>query len=1015
MASTSVVLDIRANTQKALGEFKKFSAQLDNKFLISGLKLDVVRNALSQINKEFQRAIGEQGLTAAQSMKGAETQAAVLLDTFKNVGLEAGLSLSKNISESLAQVAVTAGGTAEDIKSALAATPFISQTLGEDLRKQLSSGILEFQRDLRRAGLGEEFGNIAKDILSGQADILQLVNSGTPIGSLLGKELLDRGGVVNLSELTPAKRTELLAEILNDKSLRDLIQRIGKETSGYRGILEDLNTNLFNPRKGVFGYLRDVSLSVEGITTNVFKETTKLVETIFGPEGLFLNFFRNIAKVFGIEDPLRFIIRNIRFLTEQFERLNKFIQSESFQNIIKQIREAFERTKKFFVNIYDAIINNDEESQQSVIQSIKNIGESVREFISKIAGVIRGEDISNESDKITTIAGTLIDEIGKTLILLINEVGEALLQKAGTIAGDIATKLPGIVAGLFSKLFEGDGILGKALGGLIIARVGLAITRALGGINRTRTGPGGFTGAASRYIFGGPFDLSRRGGRGGGFPITGSTQPRTISPLGRVRNNLLARSLAARDIAQSYITRTPTSSVRRRPRGDIFGIERRKRYEEAQRKRSRMLRERAVRNRRITPSTSVFAGTINPSYIERRGMNYEDFVLPQGRPIDRRITAKTTMFTPPTAAELFPYVATDDPINNPKLREVNRQRYIEEAEFNRKIRSRQSVRQRFSRRYGRRAGLGAQMAQLRRGMPKVGRASLITGGLALGGLGLMGLFGGSGAQAAEGEIDPMTDMPLAPKNKKMGAGQAWGSLGAGVAEGAIMGSMFGPWGAAIGGVIGAGISLMDEEVRNAIGESISKFVSGMGEWMSDMGTKIKDAVMGGFETIKNWASNIDWKNVLLDAILPGRGLARTVAQSTGASEDDGWMAKTIRFLTGARKGNADGANFIGPTLAQESRMSGTKAMVVNDREFVIPQGGFSTLANLVALKNTPSALVSGAAGANAAPQINLTINVSGVFSADDLEDTLRDPVSNIVEDAYNRAASAKTNQVNTRA
>ena len=42
----NVALDIRANTAKALGEFKKLSRELDNKFLVQGLKLDVVKNAL---------------------------------------------------------------------------------------------------------------------------------------------------------------------------------------------------------------------------------------------------------------------------------------------------------------------------------------------------------------------------------------------------------------------------------------------------------------------------------------------------------------------------------------------------------------------------------------------------------------------------------------------------------------------------------------------------------------------------------------------------------------------------------------------------------------------------------------------------------------------------------------------------------------------------------------------------------------------------------------------------------
>ena len=63
----NIALDIRANTQKALGEFKKLSRELDNKFLVQGLKLDVVKSAFSQINREFQNAVGTQGLKTAET------------------------------------------------------------------------------------------------------------------------------------------------------------------------------------------------------------------------------------------------------------------------------------------------------------------------------------------------------------------------------------------------------------------------------------------------------------------------------------------------------------------------------------------------------------------------------------------------------------------------------------------------------------------------------------------------------------------------------------------------------------------------------------------------------------------------------------------------------------------------------------------------------------------------------------------------------------------------------------
>ena len=951
-------------------------------------------------------------------MKGAENQAAILLDTFKNVGLEAGLSLSKNISESLAQVAVTAGGTAEDIKAALAATPFISQTLGEDLRKQLSGGILEFQRDLRRAGLGEEFGNIAKDILSGQADILQLVNSGTPIGSLLGKELLDRGGVVNLSELTPAKRTELLAEILNDKSLRDLIQRIGKETSGYRGILEDLNTNLFNPRKGVFGYLRDVSLSVEGITTNVFKETTNLVETIFGPEGLFLNFFRNIAKVFGIEDPLRFIIRNIRFLTEQFERLNKFIQSESFQDIIKQIRDAFERTKQFFINIYNAVVNNDQEAEASAVQFIKDIGSAIRAQLRKLADAIRSQEFGEDASTAGTIVGSITEEIIKTLKTLIVEVGGAIVAQAGTIAGELLptinqalnNALSGVFGGLSPQLVKAAGsFLPGPLGTL--SRVSLATDAGQGGnlaalaaaafapqlIRGGRGVVGGLrrTGRSLRNI---PRRLQagRRGGPLAFFSNLTQTAERTFQGSVLSKMDTIINLLAT---GQGY---DPGMFGGDAPRSNLPGGGR----EDRRRRRPRRGRGIGERIRRAVPSgrnlnarrLALQARTQDAlGGFGRRARDIitgDDYLGRAPAPQSRGFRQYTAPIGPAEMGSDYPWQRTRSGYQPYMVSEYDPR---VQDRYNRRMAYRQSF-------AGRRAGF-------MRGARRFGRGALIAGGITAG----IGLLSGGAAQA--GEIDPETGAP------KPTALQAAGNVLGGGVEGAMLGATIGSIvpgvgtaaGAVIGGIIGGVAPLFDKGVRDAIGKFITDIGSSLLKVGTDFVNGIKNAVMGGFETIKDWASGIDWKNVLLDTILPGRGIARTIAQSTGASEGDSWMAKAIRFLTGAQEGNAEGANFIGPTLAQESRVSGAKAMVVNDREFVIPQGGFSTLANLVALKNTPSALVSGAAGANAAPQINLTINVSGVFSADDLEDTLRDPVSNIVEDAYRRASSARTNQVNTRA
>ena len=142
MAISNLRLNVTANTTRALADFNKFSRSLDNKFLVSGLKLDVVRNALGQINRDFQRAIGEQGLASASSLRAAQNQAALLTQTFKGFASESALSITQNIGTALNNVAVRAGGTMKDVQKTLAATPFISTNLSEDLRNNLAKGIL---------------------------------------------------------------------------------------------------------------------------------------------------------------------------------------------------------------------------------------------------------------------------------------------------------------------------------------------------------------------------------------------------------------------------------------------------------------------------------------------------------------------------------------------------------------------------------------------------------------------------------------------------------------------------------------------------------------------------------------------------------------------------------------------------------------------------------------------------------------------------------------------------------
>jgi hypothetical protein len=192
MATSSILVDIRANTQRALNDFKSFSTQLDNKFLVSGLKLDVVRNALSQINREFQKAIGEQGVTAGQSLRAAENQAAAIFSTFKSLGFETALEVSKSFSEQLNKAAVTIGSTMEDVKKAQSIVPWLDINLPKQVREDMMKQLLQIQTDFRNAGVGDNFGDLIRQFITKEISAEGLANSGDTSKYVRGPVTKDR-------------------------------------------------------------------------------------------------------------------------------------------------------------------------------------------------------------------------------------------------------------------------------------------------------------------------------------------------------------------------------------------------------------------------------------------------------------------------------------------------------------------------------------------------------------------------------------------------------------------------------------------------------------------------------------------------------------------------------------------------------------------------------------------------------------------------------------------------------
>jgi hypothetical protein len=896
MAITNLQLNVRANTARALTDFKRFSANLDNQFLVSGLKLDVVRSALSQINREFQKSIGEQGLIGASSLRAAQNQAALLTQVFKGFSNEASLSISTQLGTALNNVAVKAGGTMKDVQRTLAATPFISKNLPEDLRQSLTTGILAFQRDFRRAGIGDNFGGLAQQFLSGKVMGRDLVNSGDPMSAFLGSELIKRAGGQGFID-SPARRTELLMEIVNDPETIAKLKEMAKRAAGFRIVLEDLNTQLFNTESGTFGSLRKV-IDRFGKQTTMFDEVDKLINQVFGPSGLFKTLFSSIKEIFGIGDPLRPLIDAIQFMTGIFAKITEYFKSEQFKTILFLVKDTFQRVVEFFTNVYNSVrqaipddaftritgffkeirdqITSKNFDPTNIISFIEGIGKGVREYIQKIGKSIRERDDTREMGFVAEIGASLLTEVGKTAIVLVKELFLTLVDKVPEIATAV---LPALNKGINSLLTEAFG----EVGGKIVKFIAGFLPGPLGAVARA---------SAVGDVTGGGGNMFSALAMGAGALLGPGA---LMGGAGLLRNIFTSRGRfgmlnALGNRAMGIETQFNRRLLLTDPFTGVNGFS----------PLSRGLIDPL--SRRMRPSTP-FASTIPDlfpqalgtqvqAYRERQSLMYG---LSQGRNIPYsgiRPSVANVPITPTPGGILFPNVAIGGPqeaqfrrwatqgrqvnanaVSNidyelPTFRRrdvISRyaRRYGTRATIRRGIsditpglirlpadallggfsgeesatpgyysRSRSNVAARFNRRYG----SGGARAVLGRGVRRFGRGALIGGALAgAGALGL-GIFGGPGAQAAQS-----------------GSLEAAGSVLSGGFEGAMLGATIGSIvpgigtaaGAVIGGVIGGVAPLMDKGVRDKMAEFLDSIGQGLRSTWNNF-TK-------GFSDLMDWA------------------------------------------------------------------------------------------------------------------------------------------------------------------
>ena len=1036
MATSSVILDIRANTNRALNDFKRFSAQLDNKFLISGLKLDVVRSALGQINREFQKAIGEQGLTAGQSLRAAQNQASLLLQTFKGFGDEASTSITESFSSTFNQIAVTAGGTFDDVKKSLAATPWISANLPKEIREKLGAGIVEFQRDARRAGLGEDFGGVARQFLMGQVNAGELTQSGDPLKSAIGLKLQQAGGGPS-TIADAAQRSRVLFEVLSDPKFRDQIAKAAKGAAGFRIILEDLSSTLFNPEKGMFGAVRKVTMAV-GDTTTILDETQKLIESIFGKQGTFVLFFEQIKKIFGLEDPLKTVISGIRWLTKQFDRLNTFLQSPQVQQIVGILRIAFTNIQTFATKLSESITTNLEDPSSKInqagkkieeffknlkenidkelknndsilsliknigtsvgkffkaieetikagdwdpskiSQSIRGIGKSIRDFISKIGEEIRSVDVDKQGGFFLDIFTTIVGEVAETLGTAIKEAIRVVFSgKGAAVAGGALKVLYEGLSKFFAGLFGGNGPLGAIFGGAAMAGLGILLARRIRGafdsilrpIQTLRTGGGGALGVINRLFGGGsgPADPNLN-------PMTGRAafQGQVITRMDAIIRILAGGGATDLDYGG------PSSPIdggpkRKRPRGGGPDLD----------APTRGFRGTTGKRARIGRFGSGIAEFGRNIFTDATSSNFDD----AGYPID------------------------DDDMD-----------FYEEK--------RKRIDQRYSRRFGKRARIGRAFKGIGRGMRGFGKGALIAGGVTALGAGALGLFGGGAAQASE--FDPETGEPIqtpeqqSKQNQMAGVGNVLGGGLEGAMTGAAIGSIIPgigtATGAVIGAVIGGVVPLLDEGTRkgvkdftDGIGKSLQGAGNNIGKAFQSAGDEISKAasngiqwIKDGFGSISKWFGDIDWKTVLINALVPGGSM--TIESLKGISQFasklnifDGIKA-SIDSIAAPVKSIWDNISSWKPPWAREVGgpvIKGT-SYIIGERgpEIFTPgaSGSISTNRELTAMRS------GGGSASSVSANFNITFNVNGNMGAGNVEE-LRGPVLAIIKQAWEEAST----------
>lgn len=835
----NIALDIKANTSKALGEFKKLSRELDNKFLVQGLKLDVVKNAFRQINKEFEQSLGNQGFKTSETTNQLQRNAAANLAILNKMSFEAASQVTRDVKKNLQGLQAEAKITGDVVKESLVAASFFDFSGSEeDVKRQFQSFANQFatvSQDLNDS-FGKSGAGDFQKVLTGQASVETLYGldfgQGGATANLLQKAIRDNYG--NIDAVTGEARTRLIERILKD--FQDVNTDVGKILQGskeqakiddpFRFINREISS-LFSPR-GVFGSLREIGgtfKNLDGATVprNILQLTADLIRTIFDKdEGLFATLAKSLGEVFGFdtENVLEPILRGIEFLTGALTSLRDFLASPQFKKFLG-----------IFTPLANAIRGIDTSKISFDVETIKGfvgkIGETIRGLFDKASSFIKNLDTSAISDVLGTIIGELVKTIPSLLGLIFSSLSKVVglafdtVNKSGPGAALIYTALTAGAINFIDKIFGGPGIIGRVKNALV------------GSLSKLAAGLG----------------LGRGVGFGAGRRLTPVSNAEAARGTDQQRWNKLYTYLA--NILRALNGQGPLEE------GGEQGRERRGTRRERDR-RARQLRGRRQRRDRFRSVQRGFSGVNNRF---RRfgggGVNLLRRGVDTFRP-GRRAYTNPVGPLPLNSAEdwarrgrLDPMSSRGGTLYSPRLESSLRPSRFSGGfgmdkgnALNRGLIGTRSpdVASRFASRYGSRGILARGAGRAAGALGRMG-GGLLGGAITIGGL--AALFSGNKAAAAEinadDRIPPEEKEFYKAENQKRTREQAGKAVvgAAGGAIGAAIGSIIPGGGTVIGGIIG---SIAGEILANTLPapilEGVGKLAEDIGGWFSGVWSNI---------------------------------------------------------------------------------------------------------------------------------------------------------------------------------